>query len=142
VPGIFSARWAYILSIPSLVNTWLDRKLHPIHFLSSSTASLFSFYSPFFEKILIELDVPSTTGWLKRKLSITTPGAHTKPYIKSLTINNKNIKKPIIKHAQLIGWESDLPKIAVMHQEKGNFLFPTFSPISTFSPFYSKCNRK
>src|SRR5258707_12314661 len=72
-----------------------------------------SLFSPFFEKITINLDVPSTNGWFKRKLSITAPGARSKPYVKSLTIDGIKIEKPIIKHAQLIGWESDHPEVKV-----------------------------
>lgn len=37
---------------------------------------------------------------------ISAPGARTKPYIKSLTLNGIKIEKPVIKHAQLVGWES------------------------------------
>ncbi len=58
-------------------------------FMSSSRDHLFTnpfVFSPFFEKISIDLDVPSADGWRKRRLTITAPCARTKPYIKSLTI--------------------------------------------------------
>jgi putative alpha-1,2-mannosidase len=71
---------------------------------------------PFFEKITLDLDVPSANGWRKRKLSIIAPGARTRPYIKSVTIDNIRIDKPIIKHAQLVGWESDLPEVKVVFE--------------------------
>jgi len=76
----------------------------------------YSLFSPFFEKITIDLDVPSGNGWLKRKLSITAPGARSKPYVKSLRIDSIKIEKPIIKHAQLIGWESDHPEVKVVFE--------------------------
>ena len=49
--------------------------------------------------------MPTKTGLVKRKLTISAPGARTKPYIKSLSINGIRIEKPIIRHAQLVGWE-------------------------------------
>ena len=76
----------------------------------------FHFLSPFFERISIDLDVPSANGWLKRRLSIVALGARTKPYIKSLTINGIKIEKPIIKHEQLVGWGNALPEVSVVYE--------------------------
>jgi len=39
-----------------------------------------------------------------------------KPYVKSLTINDMKIETPIIKHAQLVGWESDVSEIKVVFE--------------------------
>jgi putative alpha-1,2-mannosidase len=56
----------------------------------------------------MSINVPNHKGLLlKRKLLISAPGARSKPYVKSLTINGIKIEKPIIKHAQLVGWESE-----------------------------------
>ncbi len=49
--------------------------------------------------------MPTKRGLVKRKLTISAPGARTKPYVKSLSINGVRIEKPIIRHAQLVGWE-------------------------------------
>lgn len=76
----------------------------------------YSVFSPFFEKITIELDVPSADGWRKRKLTIIAPGARTKPYIKSLTINGERIESPVIRHSQLVGWETDLPEVKIVFE--------------------------
>ena len=60
--------------------------------------------SPFFEKLVIDLPPPQTqrsfgTGnGTKRTLTIIAPGAQTKPYIRSLTVNGKRIDRPLIKH--------------------------------------------
>lgn len=47
---------------------------------------------------------------------ITAPGARRKPYVKSLTINGVKIEKPIIKHAQLVGWENESEEIRVEYE--------------------------
>ena len=52
-------------------------------------------YSPFFDTVTINL--PSTS----KPLQIIAPGASTKPYVKSLRIDGKEINEPIIKHAQI-----------------------------------------
>jgi len=38
----------------------------------------------------------------------------SKPYIQSLTINGINVENPIIRYAQLVGWENDLPEVNVV----------------------------
>ena len=55
----------------------------------------------------LNLDVPTKMGLVKRKLTISAPGARAKPYIKSLSINGVRIERPIIRHAQLVGWEGE-----------------------------------
>ncbi|PPQ88893.1 hypothetical protein CVT25_009128 [Psilocybe cyanescens] len=58
--------------------------------------------SPFFEQITIDLNSPVTASHLPPKvLTITAPGARTKPYIKSLKINDVDVDQPIIKHEQI-----------------------------------------
>ncbi|EDR07263.1 glycoside hydrolase family 92 protein [Laccaria bicolor S238N-H82] len=51
--------------------------------------------SPFFEDIFITLQGTS------KKLHISAPGALTKPYIKSLTLNGEKVPVPIIRHEQI-----------------------------------------
>ncbi|KAF9480738.1 hypothetical protein BDN70DRAFT_893891 [Pholiota conissans] len=59
--------------------------------------------SPFFEKISIDLDNPtsSSSNANPKRLTITAIGARTKPYIKSLTINRVPVTRPVISHAQI-----------------------------------------
>jgi putative alpha-1,2-mannosidase len=52
-------------------------------------------YSPFFDAVTI--DLPGTS----QPLQIVAPGASTKPYVKSLKINGKEVNEPIIKHSQI-----------------------------------------
>jgi putative alpha-1,2-mannosidase len=63
--------------------------------------------SPFFEFIRLKLPDPSsslssssTTKTIS--LTIKAPGARTKPYVKSLTINGVKLTEPVIKHEQLM----------------------------------------
>jgi putative alpha-1,2-mannosidase len=52
--------------------------------------------SPFFDKVTINL--PGTN----RPLVISSPGAPAKPFIRSLKVNGKELKDPIIEHSQLL----------------------------------------
>ena len=52
--------------------------------------------SPIFDTVTINL--PSTS----QPLHIIVPGASTKPYVKSLSINGKEVNEPIIKHSQIV----------------------------------------
>lgn len=57
---------------------------------------------PFFDKITI--DLPSTLqqeDGRKKTLTITARGAPTKPYIKSLTVNGRQVDTPFIQHADI-----------------------------------------
>ena len=62
--------------------------------------------SPFFEFIRLNLPDPSSslsTSTTKTiSLTIRAPGARTKPYVKSLTINGVQLTEPVIKHEQLM----------------------------------------
>ncbi|KAH9057785.1 glycosyl hydrolase family 92-domain-containing protein [Lactarius vividus] len=51
--------------------------------------------SPFFDAVTINLPVTS------QPLHVIAPGARTKPYVKSLRINGKEVNEPIIKHSQI-----------------------------------------
>lgn len=59
-------------------------------------------FSPFFESITLNLANPSLGGE-RTEISIRAPGARTKPYIKSLTLNGVPLERPIIRHDQLLG---------------------------------------
>ncbi len=51
--------------------------------------------SPFFNKVTI--DLPAA----KHPLVITSPGAPSKPYIKSVSVNGKKLAGPILTHADI-----------------------------------------
>lgn len=51
--------------------------------------------SPFFDQITI--DLPGA----RQPLHIIALGATTKPYVKSLKINGKEMHKPVIRHSQI-----------------------------------------
>ncbi|MCX5345559.1 GH92 family glycosyl hydrolase [Streptomyces atratus] len=53
--------------------------------------------SPFFDKAVLRL--PATS----RPLVISAPGAATKPYVQSLSLNGRGITKPALSHAELLG---------------------------------------
>lgn len=63
--------------------------------------------SPFFEKTSIRLPPGAATGGTisgqpETVLVINAPGAPTKPYVKSLTIDGKAVSRPVIKHRDLV----------------------------------------
>ncbi|KAJ3492674.1 hypothetical protein NLJ89_g11184 [Agrocybe chaxingu] len=78
--------------------------------------------SPFFEKITIDLDSPSSQGAPSppRKLSITAIGARTKPYVKSLTIDGVPVNEPIIKHSQIADGAEVIFEMSEMAEVWGN----------------------
>ncbi|KAF8432203.1 glycoside hydrolase family 92 protein [Boletus edulis BED1] len=51
--------------------------------------------SPFFDKVSI--DLPSSS----EKLEIISPGAPSKPYVYSLSVNGRHVEAPIIRHDQI-----------------------------------------
>ncbi|KAI1790667.1 glycoside hydrolase family 92 protein [Ganoderma leucocontextum] len=51
--------------------------------------------TPFFDKVTI--DLPAAP----RPLVITSPGAPTKPYIKSVTVNGRTLAAPVLTHADI-----------------------------------------
>ena len=53
--------------------------------------------SPFFNKVTINL--PGSN----RQLVISAPGAATKPYVKSLKINGREVLEPVINHSDIVG---------------------------------------
>lgn len=53
--------------------------------------------SPFFDRVSI--DLPSSSK--KLKLDIVSPGASSKPYVRSLSINGRDLEQPIIRHDQI-----------------------------------------
>ncbi|KAJ5316439.1 hypothetical protein N7476_006746 [Penicillium atrosanguineum] len=63
--------------------------------------------SPFFEHVSIRLPAGAATGGRmldqpEKELVISAPGAPTKPYVKGLTIDGKQISQPVIKHGDLV----------------------------------------
>lgn len=63
--------------------------------------------SPFFEHVSIRFPAEAATGgrMLDRpetELVISAPGAPTKPYVKGLKIDGKQISQPVIKHGDLV----------------------------------------
>ncbi|KAJ2913627.1 hypothetical protein MD484_g6788, partial [Candolleomyces efflorescens] len=71
--------------------------------------------SPFLEFIRLRLPDPrSTTKTIS--LTIRAPGARTKPYVKSLTINGVKLTEPVIKHEQLMGFRDQHAQIVKCQQ--------------------------
>lgn len=63
--------------------------------------------TPFFEKISIRLPSEASTGGVmtnqpEKVLTISAPGAPTKPYINSLKVDGKQISMPILRHGQIV----------------------------------------
>ncbi|KAL4893602.1 glycosyl hydrolase family 92-domain-containing protein [Aspergillus ambiguus] len=62
--------------------------------------------SPFFENVEIKWPDGVASGGQptgeEKRLVIAAPGAPTKPYIKSLVVDGKEILKPVLTHAQII----------------------------------------
>lgn len=63
--------------------------------------------TPFFEKISIRLPSEASTGGVmtdqpENVLVISAPGAPTKPYIKGLKVDGKQVSVPILQHGQII----------------------------------------
>lgn len=63
--------------------------------------------SPFFEQVSIRFPAGAATGGQilglpEKELMISAPGAPTKPYVKGLKIDGKQISRPIIKHGDLV----------------------------------------
>lgn len=52
-------------------------------------------YRPFFDNV--EINFPNA----EKPLKISSKGAPNKPYVKSLKVNGKSLKTPIIKHDQI-----------------------------------------
>jgi putative alpha-1,2-mannosidase len=53
--------------------------------------------SPFFDKVTI--DFPGSA----RPLTILAPGAPSKLYVRSLSVNGETVREPVIKHEQIVG---------------------------------------
>lgn len=65
--------------------------------------------TPFFEKVSIRLPAGAATGGEvvnegenQRTLVISAPGAPTKPYVKSLNVDGKEITTPILRHGDIV----------------------------------------
>ncbi|RXW16690.1 hypothetical protein EST38_g9162 [Candolleomyces aberdarensis] len=68
--------------------------------------------SPFFEHIRLNLPNPSITTTASSTaapiaITISAPGASTKPYVRSLTVNGVRVNEPVIKHEQLVAAGGD-----------------------------------
>ncbi|KAK2764484.1 hypothetical protein FQN54_009179 [Arachnomyces sp. PD_36] len=69
--------------------------------------------TPFFEKVSIRLPAGAATGGdmamseaLEKTLVISAPGAPTKPYIKSLKLDGREITTPVLKHGDIVRAET------------------------------------
>ncbi|KAF8518825.1 alpha-1,2-mannosidase [Hysterangium stoloniferum] len=70
--------------------------------------------TPFFDKVTI--DLPRA----RRPLIIRAPGAATKPYVKSLTVNGERIERPILTHEQIIDGVNITFEMSAEPQEWGS----------------------
>ncbi|KIJ44801.1 glycoside hydrolase family 92 protein [Sphaerobolus stellatus SS14] len=71
--------------------------------------------SPFFENVTINLPGVS------KPLVIRAPGASTKPYVKSLTVNGKPISEPILTHDQIANGGEIVFSMSDVPEEWGSF---------------------
>ncbi|KAI1323041.1 glycoside hydrolase family 92 protein [Xylariaceae sp. FL0255] len=65
--------------------------------------------SPFFEKVTIRLPAGAATGGeggTEHELVISAPGAPTKPYVKSLTVDGRAINTTVLKHGDIVNARS------------------------------------
>ncbi|EME85349.1 glycoside hydrolase family 92 protein, partial [Pseudocercospora fijiensis CIRAD86] len=61
--------------------------------------------APFFEKLTIRFPSGAATGGIggeEHTLTISAPGAPTKPYVKGLKVDGKAVKKPVLRHGQIL----------------------------------------
>ncbi len=61
--------------------------------------------SPWFEKVTIRFPAGASTGGIggeEHMLTITAPGAVTKPFVKSLSVDGVEIHRPLLRHKQIV----------------------------------------
>ncbi|KAK5175546.1 uncharacterized protein LTR77_000685 [Saxophila tyrrhenica] len=61
--------------------------------------------APWFENVTIRFPAGASTGGIGGKehtLTITAPGAVTKPFVKSLTVDGKAVDRPLLHHKQIV----------------------------------------
>lgn len=63
--------------------------------------------TPFFERVSIRLPAGAATGGMQtsgkeKTLVISAPGAPTKPYVKSLSVDGKPVDRPVLKHRDIV----------------------------------------
>jgi putative alpha-1,2-mannosidase len=73
----------------------LERKIALLYKYTYRTHVLPSAVRPFFDKVTI--DLPGVT----KRLTISSPGASTKPFVKSLKVNGVEIDRPVLQHSEL-----------------------------------------
>ncbi|KAF7194337.1 putative glycosidase [Pseudocercospora fuligena] len=81
--------------------------------------------APFFEKITIRFPAGAATGGIGGKehtLTISAPGATTKPYVKSLKVDGKAIKKPMLRHMQIVTAKSIEFEMSDQGQQWGSWV--------------------
>jgi len=77
--------------------------------------------SPFHDKVTIRLP-PVPNRREERTLTIIAPGAQTKPYVKSLTINGVPVPWPVIRHDQIVNGGNVVFEMSDKVQAWGNGL--------------------
>lgn len=61
--------------------------------------------SPFFEKVTIRLPAGAATGGVggeEHQITISAPGAPTKPFVRGLWVDGEAVGKPCLKHADIV----------------------------------------
>jgi predicted alpha-1,2-mannosidase len=61
--------------------------------------------APWFEKVTINFPAGASTGGVggaDHKLTMSAPGAVEKPFVKSLTVDGKKVKRPLLRHRQIV----------------------------------------
>ena len=83
--------------------------------------------SPFFEKVTLRLPAGVETGGVvsigqeEHDLVISATGAPTKPFVKSLTVDGRNVEKPVLTHGDIVGARSIVFEMADTPQSWGHF---------------------
>jgi putative alpha-1,2-mannosidase len=70
--------------------------------------------TPFFDKVTV--DLPGS----QRRLIIHAPGAATKPYVRSMTVNGRRIEVPSLTHRQIVEGGNIVFEMSADPQEWGS----------------------
>lgn len=65
--------------------------------------------APWFEKVTIRFPAGAGTGGIggeEHTLTIIAPGAVTKPFVKSLSVDGVDVDKPVLLHTQIVSAKS------------------------------------
>ena len=63
--------------------------------------------SPFFERVSVRLPAGAATGGVggggdEREVVISAPGAPTKPFVKGLWVDGREVERPVLRHGEIV----------------------------------------